>query len=69
MSLGYTPYSKSLFAFIAARAHYEQTNPTKEHQMNSLLAKLRTLAAELNQSQRALLDVRDVTSAGHEPRA
>ncbi len=37
--------------------------------MNSLLSKLRKLAAELNQSQRALLDVRDVTRAGHEPRA
>jgi hypothetical protein len=47
----------------------KQTNPPKEHQMNSLLAKLRTLAAELNQSQRALLDVRDVTRPGHEPRA
>jgi hypothetical protein len=46
-----------------------QTNPPKEHQMNSLLSKLRTLAAELNQSQRALLDVRDVTRRRHEPRA
>ena len=53
---------------MGRRVHYEVMSPsTKEQSMTSLVTKLRNLASELDQAQRALLDVRGAkpVDAGH----
>jgi hypothetical protein len=42
---------------------------TKEQNMTSLVTKLRNLATDLDQAQRAMLDVRVGTAADRKPRS